>query len=81
MRHSPDGRTAVVLTYFDAYVFKRGDEESWSSALSRKGTRTKMPLRRQGETVCFGEKGRSLYLLSEGIHQPFWRVHLVRSKH
>lgn len=71
---SPDGRLAVVLTYVDAYVFPRAEGEDWAAAFGRAPLRVKMPARRQGESICFGRDGRTLFLTSEKVPTPLWEV-------
>lgn len=71
---SPDGRLAVVLTYVDAYVFPRAEGETWATAFGRAPLRVSMPARRQGESICFGRDGRTLYLTSEKLPTPLWEV-------
>ncbi|MBN2241056.1 MAG: hypothetical protein JW793_00085 [Acidobacteria bacterium] len=74
---SPDGRRAVVLTYGDAYAFSRGGSETWAQAFSREGRLIRAPVRRQGESVCYGPDGRTLYLTSENAQQPLWEIPVV----
>ncbi len=62
---SPDGLRAVVATYGAAYEFGRGPQENWQTALKRRGRLLELPARAQGETICYGEDGVSLYLTSE----------------
>lgn len=71
---SPDGRRAVVLTYGDAYEFSRAEGEDWKTAFSRPGRWLPMPRRRQGESICYGPDGRTLYLTSEQLPTPLWEV-------
>ena len=71
---SPDGRRAVVATYFSAMEFVRADDETWGDAFSRGGKRVPAPARSQGEAVCYGRDGRTLYYTSEGRASPFWEV-------
>jgi len=71
---SPDGRRAVVLTYGDAYEYARGAKQTWADAFKRKPRKLKMPRRGQGESICYGPAGRSLYLTSEGAPMPLWEV-------
>jgi hypothetical protein len=76
---TPDGMRAVVLTYGDAYEFTRANGETWAQAFSRKPRRLKMPIRRQGESICYSLDGKTLYLTSEGVAQPLWEVPAVGS--
>jgi hypothetical protein len=71
---SPDGSRAVVLTYGHAREYMRRAGEPWSKAVSRKGRIIVMPRRQQGESICYGEDGKTLYLTSEGETQPLWEV-------
>ncbi len=71
---SPDGRRAIVLTYTDAHLYERREGEGWAEALRRAPLRVRLPRRRQGEAVCFGEDGRTLYLTSEKRPAPLLEV-------
>jgi hypothetical protein len=71
---SPDGRRAVVLTDTGAFEFSRGAEEAWPAAFSREPCRVPTPPRKNGESVCFGADGKTLYLTSEGDREPLWEV-------
>ena len=74
---SPDGQTAILLTYGDAVSFPRRPQQSWKEVFSRRGRQVQMPARRQGEAICFGADGQSLYLTSEGTRQPIWKLELA----
>ena len=71
---SPDGRRAVVLTYGDAYEYVRGRDENWEQALATPVRRIVMPGRRQGESICYGNDGQTLYLTSEKLPTPLFEV-------
>ena len=71
---SPDGQNAILLTYGDALKFTRSPRQSWKDVFSQLGRQIRMPTRRQGESICFGADGRSLYLTSEGASQPIWKI-------
>jgi hypothetical protein len=74
---SPDGARAIVLTYIDAYEYVRATDETWAEAFSREGRLVSMPPRIQGESICYGPDGKTLYLTSEGASQPLWEVPAV----
>jgi hypothetical protein len=76
---SPDGRRAVVLTYDDVYEFSRSNGETWAQAFSREPRLIKAPVREQGEAVCYGSDGKSLYLTSEKARQPLWEIPAVEN--
>jgi len=71
---SPDGRRAIVLTYANAYQYVREAGEDWAKAFSRPGRMVVMPTRIQGESICYGLDGRTLYLTSEKLPTPLWEV-------
>ena len=71
---APDGRRAIVLTYADALEFVRRGEETWPEAFARKPQTVVMPARRQGESICYGPDGRTLYLTSEHTPTPLLEV-------
>ena len=60
MDFSADGRLAVVLTYGNAYLFPRRDQESWASALARTPKLIKLPPLPQSEAIAFDPEGRIL---------------------
>lgn len=71
---SPDGLRAVVLTYLSAREYSRAAGESWAAAFARKGRRLGVPRRRQGESICYGRDGMTLYLTSEAVPTPLLEV-------
>jgi len=71
---SPDGRRAVLLTYKDAWLFERAEGATWADALGEPGRRIALPKRRQGEAVCFGQDGLTLFLTSEKLPAPLFEV-------
>ena len=62
---SPDGLRAVVLTYGPAFEYARRATETWAQGFARPGRRIEMPARVQGESICYGPDGKTLYLTSE----------------
>ena len=62
---SPDGRRAVIVTYVNAFEYTRKEGESWKDAFARAPRQIAMPARPQGESICYGPDGKSLYLTSE----------------
>jgi hypothetical protein len=71
---SPDGLRAIIVTYLDAYEFTRQEDENWKTAFARPPRRISMPLRRQGESICFGQDGKSLFLTSEKLPTPLYHM-------
>jgi len=75
---SPDGRRAVILTYRNAHEFIRNKGEKWAEAFKRKASVIRMPSRHQGESICYGPDGMTLYLTSEKYPSPLWEVRIPR---
>lgn len=73
---SPDGRDAVVLTYGDAFRWRRAEDEGWASAFGREPEMLPMPYRKQGEAVCYTPDGKKLLLSSEKKPRPLLEVTL-----
>jgi hypothetical protein len=71
---SSDGRQAIFATYLDGFLFSREGSETWKTAFQRAPRRLPLPLRPQGESVCFDRDGRSFYLTSEKLPAPLWEV-------
>ncbi|HUS48377.1 MAG TPA: hypothetical protein VM098_09660 [Phycisphaerae bacterium] len=71
---SPDGRRAVVLTYGPAFEYTRAANETWAQAFARAGRRIAIPIRKQGESICYGLDGKTLYLTSEKLPTPLLEV-------
>jgi hypothetical protein len=71
---SPDGLRAVVATGSNGYQLTRRPDEDWSRAMARPGHPLKLPVRRQGESICFGLDGVTLYLTSEKRPCPLFSI-------
>ena len=72
---SLDGRRAIVLSHFGfAQEFTRAGDEPWSTTMNRPGRRIELPKRKQGESICFGADGQTIYLTSELTPTPLWEV-------
>ena len=70
----PDGSEALILSYGDAYLFRRAAEEDWPTAFGRAPEAIRLPRRAQGETLCFDAAGEALYLTSEERPTPLLRL-------
>lgn len=71
---SPDSKRAIGVTYADAYEFHRQPNESWKDAFARKPRQISLPARKQGESICYGADGKTIYTSSEGVAPPLIRV-------
>ena len=71
---SPDGQRLIIATYLNGYEFTRHADETWADAMRRAPRLINLPMRAQGESICYGADGRSLYLTSEQLPSPVWKV-------
>jgi hypothetical protein len=76
---SPDGLSAVVLTYTGAYLFFRRQNEDWSNAFEKQPQRLHFTQLNQQEAACFGFYGKSVYVTSENLPTPLVRIDLEES--
>ena len=77
---SPDGRRAIVGTYGNAYEYVRRTGEGWAEAFSRPPREIIVPGRTQGESICYGTDGKTLYLTSENLPTPLFEVPVLEKK-
>jgi hypothetical protein len=77
MAISPDGQRAILSTYGDAFEFVRSPSETWATAFTQKPRTIQLPERKQGETICYGSDGKTLYLTSEQDPTPLWEVPVI----
>ena len=73
---SPDGRSAVVLTYASAYYFSADQATDWLKVFSSTPEEIVLPELRQAESVGFTKDGKSIYVTSEKIPAPLLKVEL-----
>ena len=71
---SPDGRRAVIATYGLGFEFVRSQTQTWEQVLSKAGSPVFLPIRRQGESICYGADGKTLYMTSEKVPTPFFQL-------
>ncbi|MBM4149184.1 MAG: hypothetical protein FJ224_09070 [Lentisphaerae bacterium] len=72
---SPDGMTALLLTYREACVYeRRRADESWAETFSREPQFVRLPQLRGMEAACFGADGRSVFVTREGSDPPFYAI-------
>jgi hypothetical protein len=68
---APDGRTFVIRTYTEAYVYAMT-----AAGPGRRMDVVPLPDQDQGESIGYGLDGASLLAGSEGVGEPLWRVPL-----
>ena len=73
---SPDGLSALVLTYNSAHLFLRKPDEDWLNAFKKQPQRLHFTQLSQQEAACFGFYGKSVYVTSEKRPAPLIRIDL-----
>ena len=71
---SADGLRLFVATYGDGYELTRKLDETWQAAVARGGESVSLPKRRQGEAVCYGLDGQTIFLTSEKRPCPLFSI-------
>lgn len=72
-----DGSFAVVVTYKNAYRFRRAPGESWGGAFAAVPETIVQPRLRQTEAGAISADGRHLFISSEGHSAPLVRLPLA----
>lgn len=73
---SPDGGTAVILTYRGLYFYPRGRTQSWIEALRRPPVTTMRVEAGEAEAVAFSADGADVYVTVEQRHAPLLRFNM-----
>jgi hypothetical protein len=74
---TPDGRTLVLRTYLNVWLWPIGRDEPLEQALRRAPCRPPSPPEPQGEAIAFDLDPPTYWTLSEGRNQPLYRVPVV----
>jgi hypothetical protein len=68
-----DGRTAVVLTYGETYIYQRKDSETWAQAFAGNPVVLAAHGLPQAEGACFTDHGKAIVITTEGHPAPLLR--------
>lgn len=72
---SRDGKSLAIATYGAGALFRRGEQEStWRKAENENAGLIELPIRRQGESICFDLSGEGLFLTSEFSPTPLFKI-------
>lgn len=74
---SHDGLSVIVLTYTNAYYYRRDNQSDWLSVFSSRPKEIPLPFLNQAESVCFGGSGASIYVTTEKVPAPLLEVDLM----
>ena len=73
---SEDGLSAVILTYTHAFYFTQTTQGEWLSLFSTTPQQIALPAIKQAEAVAFSQDGQSIYITSEMIPAPVYKMDL-----
>jgi hypothetical protein len=71
---SADGTEMVIITYRSLYRYRRDPGEDWLSALQKSPQEVVGPPAVQNEAVSYSIDGRAIYVTSENLPAPVYRV-------
>jgi hypothetical protein len=71
---SPDGTRIVVRTYIEAYEWLKPQKMTWKALWKSKPRSWELPTSQQGEAICYGLDGNSLFVTSEKLPAPLWKL-------
>jgi len=71
---SADGKWAAIITYRSLYLFAREDGETWTETFQKKPVEIAGPPGLHDEAVTFGHDGVSVYVSSERLPTPLYRL-------
>lgn len=73
---SADGLSTVILTYTHAFYFTQTTQGEWLSLFSTTPQQIALPAIKQAEAVAFSQDGQSIYITSEMIPAPVYKMDL-----
>ena len=73
---SDDGMQAVILTYGGVYLYERGPDQSWLTALQRQPRVISRTHNRQAESAAFNASGDAVFITLEQRNAPLFRLPL-----
>jgi hypothetical protein len=75
---APEGSIAAVLSYNAVHLFHRVPGDDWVRTLQGKAVMVPIPRLRQAEAMCFGMERSQLYITSESLPAPLYRIDISR---
>ena len=71
---APDRNSIAVLTYRNAYLYRRNTDQDWAQAVARVPIQLSFGWLPQAEALAFGLDGRSFYVSGEHLPAPIMQV-------
>ena len=75
---SADGLSAIVLTYGDAFYYKKKPSEAWADVFKGSPEVIIIPPMRQAEAICFSKDGSDIYVTTEQLPGPLYKMDLKK---
>lgn len=76
---SADGLSAVVLTYGNAFYYKKKPSKKWADVFTGSPGEIIVPRMRQAESICFGKDDSSIYITTEQLPAPIYKITVLAS--
>ncbi len=73
----PDGSAVVVLTYVNAMLYKKEPSENFMTSFLRSPKEITYPPMPQAESVCFSSDGKAIFITTEQLPAPLYRIDLT----
>ncbi len=75
---SADGLSAVVLTYGNAFYYTRKPAEEWQDVFKTSPKEIIVPHMQQAESICFSRDGSSIYITTEQLPAPLYKIDIEK---
>lgn len=75
---SADGLSAVVLTYGNAFLYRKNPSQEWSEVFSASPVEINIPSMRQAESICFSKSDSTIFVTTEQLPAPLYRIGLKK---
>ncbi len=75
---SADGSAAVVLTYGNAFYYNKKPSQNWSDVFTGSPGEILIPRMRQAESICFSKDGSSIYITTEQLPAPVYKIDIKK---
>ena len=73
---SANSLSAVVLTYGNAFYYKKKPSEEWSDVFTGSPQEITVPRMQQAESICFSRDSSKIYITSEKIPAPVYEIEM-----
>ncbi|MGX9417589.1 hypothetical protein ACWU4D_09580 [Vibrio sp. WJH972] len=71
---SADGKNLAILTYEGVYLYQNSSENPWDGIFSKPPIEIELPNMKQAEAIGFDQSGQYLYVTSEKVPSPLYKL-------